>query len=66
MKIAKEIEKGEGIIRVALQEYRGHEYIDIRQYYKDNSGDFKPTKKGITFNPEILDEIIEGLEALKE
>ena len=67
MKIAKEIEKSPTeIIRIALNEYKGKEYIDIRQHFKADSGDYLPTKKGVTFNPELIDEVIEGLKALKD
>ncbi len=66
MKISKEIEKGPTeIIRIALNEYKGKEYIDIRQHFKSSSEDYLPTKKGVTFNPEIIDEVIGGLKALK-
>ena len=53
------------IIRIALNEYKGKEYIDIRQHFKADSGDYLPNKKGVTFNPEVIDEVIEGLKSLK-
>ena len=48
------------IIRVALREYRGNDYVDIRQYYKSFGEDFLPTKRGISFNPELIDEVIKA------
>jgi len=66
MTIAKEIEKSPTeIIRIALNEYKGREYIDIRQHFKADSVDYLPTKKGVTFSPELLDEVIQGLKDLK-
>jgi hypothetical protein len=63
---AKEIQKSETEkIMIALREYKGKKYVDIRQHFKADSGDYLPTKKGITFSPEALDEAIEGLKALK-
>jgi hypothetical protein len=53
------------IIRISLKEYKGHDYVDIRQYYKSDDGEFLPTKKGVTFNPELIDEIIDALRSLK-
>ena len=31
-----------------LSEYKGKKYADIRIYYEDDEGEWKPTKKGIT------------------
>ena len=53
------------IIRISENEYQDHKYIDIRQYYKDDNGEFKPTKKGITFPPDLLEDVIEGLQKIK-
>ena len=67
MKIGNDIEKSEtDIIRIALNEFKGREYVDIRQHFKNEDGEYTPTKKGVTFNPELIDEVIEGLTALKE
>ena len=44
-------------IFVKLSSYRNVKFIDIRKYYED-SGDWKPTKKGITLNNEQLDELL--------
>lgn len=66
MKIGKDIEKNQtDIIRISLNEFKGIEYVDIRLYFKNDSGDYLPTKKGVTFNPEVIDEVIEGLKELK-
>ena len=53
------------IIRISESEYLDHKYIDIRQYYKDSTGEFKPTKRGITFPPDLLEDVISGLSKLK-
>jgi len=61
-----DIEKRDNeIIRISIKEYKGYEYVDIRQHYKNDDGEFLPTKKGVTFNPELIDEVIEALESLK-
>ncbi len=31
------------IVRVSKREYKGHEFIDLRIYYQDDEGDYKPT-----------------------
>ena len=53
-------------IRIQRSEYKGHELIDIRVYYEAENGEWKPTKKGITFKVELIDEIISALESERE
>lgn len=43
------------IVRVGINSYKGKEYVDMRIYYKDDAGEWKPTKKGVTVVPEKLD-----------
>ena len=38
------------VIRIQLKEYEGHKLVDIRVWYEDENGEYKPTKKGISFN----------------
>ena len=60
-KIVKEIQKNKReIIRISDGEYEGHQFIDLRIWYDDN-GDYRPTKKGISFNPSLAKEVIEGI-----
>lgn len=36
------------VIRVSLTEYRGRKLIDVRVYYSDDEGQYRPTKKGVS------------------
>ena len=47
------------VIRISPSEYEGHQFIDLRIWYDDN-GEYKPTKKGISFNPSKAKEVVEG------
>ena len=59
------VEKREGEhIRIGLNEYEGKEYIDIRQHYKNEEGEWRPTKKGVTLPTERLVDLKEAIEAL--
>ena len=44
-----EMEKGwnEKII-FSVSEYKGKHYADVRVYYEDDEGEWKPTKKGVS------------------
>jgi hypothetical protein len=36
------------VIRVSLTEYRGRKLVDVRVYYSDDEGQYRPTKKGVS------------------
>lgn len=60
--IISDIEKNQKeCIRVSLEEYKGHRFIDCRIFWKDNAGDWKPSKKGISLNDETVKEVITAL-----
>ena len=42
-------------------EFKGGKLVDIRVIYKDEAGDLKPTKKGVSVRPEQLDALIKAL-----
>lgn len=51
------------VIRIYLEEYCGRMYCHIRHYFHDQEGEFVPSKKGVTFYPDHLDQMIKALEA---
>ncbi|MFH1438288.1 MAG: transcriptional coactivator p15/PC4 family protein [Pseudomonadota bacterium] len=44
-------------VRAIIREYRGRLYFDLRVYYVDNDGEWRPTRKGIALSAEFLPEI---------
>ncbi len=53
-------------IRISKESYKGKEYVDIRIYFQNDEGEWKPTKKGVTLSPEKIDELLEILQKLKK
>ena len=53
-------------VQIELREYEGHKYVDLREFYDDKDGKRLKTKKGITFSPTVLEQVIDGLKLLKE
>lgn len=44
--------------RIAVREYKGHKFVDIREFYTDKeSGEWKPGKKGITLNKQEVEKL---------
>ena len=38
------------VVRVSLTEFRGRKLIDLRVYYTDDDGEYRPTRKGIAIS----------------
>ena len=65
--IIKEIKKRNNVvIRISKYYFIGHPFIEIRQYYLDKEGVYRASKKGVSFSPTHLDEVIDGLVELKK
>jgi len=61
-----EIMKGKDKIIITAKEFKGKQYIDIRTYFENDSGEWIPTKKGISLTPDNLDEMIAFLQKAKK
>ena len=44
-------------VRATLRTYRGRQYLDVRIYYLDDGGEYKPTKKGINLSVDLMGEL---------
>jgi hypothetical protein len=53
-------------IQVSTASYKGHNFIDVRVYYEDDNGEWRPTKKGITIAPEKVDDLVNLIKKAKE
>ncbi|OPY70105.1 MAG: Transcriptional Coactivator p15 (PC4) [Syntrophorhabdaceae bacterium PtaU1.Bin034] len=54
--IIGEIERGETeVVRVSTEEYKGRKYVDVRIYFANDEGEWKPTKKGVTIQPDKVE-----------
>jgi hypothetical protein len=52
-------------IHVRISRFREHDYLDIRNFYETEDGEWKPTRKGIAVPVEFYDELMEALGAAK-
>lgn len=55
-------------MQIAIKEYRGKSYLDMRIFYTtDDGANWLPTKKGVTCSPENLETLRDAIdEAIKE
>lgn len=50
-------------IEIAINEYKGKKYLDIRTFYTTNNGEnWFPTKKGVTISPDNLEILKDSIE----
>ena len=52
-------------LRVKLDIFKGKPLINFRTGYFTDAGEWLPTRKGCTFNPEEIDQVIEVLQKAK-
>jgi predicted transcriptional regulator len=49
-------------VQIALQWFRGRQYVDVRKFFTDAlTGEMRPCQKGVALSVEHLDELIDGL-----
>lgn len=52
-------------IRIYRSNYIGHDLVNIRVFYRDIDGTYKPTRKGIAVKVELIDDLLEALKEFK-
>ena len=52
-------------IVISEKEFRGNNYIDIRVFYRDDSEELKPTKKGVMIKKDLLAELKEAINSIE-
>lgn len=48
------------VIRIGINEYQGHDYVDLRVYY-EKDGSYHPSKKGLTMPKDLYPALLEGV-----
>ncbi|HOD65434.1 MAG TPA: transcriptional coactivator p15/PC4 family protein [candidate division Zixibacteria bacterium] len=53
--------------RVVIEdsEYKGHHLVQLRIYFLADDSQWLPTKKGVSFRRDQLDEVIDALQKIK-
>ena len=53
-------------VRVSLTSYRGHELVDIRVFFQDEQGEWRPTKRGVSLSVDSFTELREAVVKAEE
>jgi len=65
--LIKTIDKGMGSrIHVRLSRFHGRDYLDIRNFYEADDGEWKPTRKGIAIPVELYTDLISALKEAEQ
>lgn len=60
------IQKSRGAeIRITRDQFAGREVVDIRVWFRDDLGQWKPSGRGVQFDEKRLDAVVTGLQAAK-
>ena len=54
------------VVRVSLTEYHGRKLIDVRVYYSDSEGQYRPTKKGVSLSVDVYPDFKRALRTLEK
>jgi len=66
-RLIRAIDKGiGGQVRIRLSRFRDRDYIDIRNFYEAEDGEWRPTRKGIAIPVEMFDDLMDALTAARE
>jgi len=64
--LVRAIDKGLGNrIHVRISRFKERDYLDIRNFYETEDGEWKPTRKGIAVPVEFYDELMDVLGTAK-
>ena len=65
--LVRVIEKGaSGRIHIRLSKFRDKDYLDIRNFYEGEEGEWLPTRKGVAVPVDLYPELMDALTAAKE
>jgi Transcriptional Coactivator p15 (PC4) len=48
-------------VRVSLTSFRGHDLVDIRVFFQDDQGEWRPTKRGVSLSVDSFAELREAI-----
>ena len=64
-KVVSQFEKNSReVVQASVKTWNDHELFDIRVYYRDDTGQLKPTQKGLCLSVEKLPDLKQAVEKL--
>ena len=50
------------LVKASWETYKGSSFVDIRAYYEDSTGEWRPTKKGIAIPKDKIESLVSLLQ----
>ena len=54
------------ILRIQREEYMGHDMLNLRVWYDNGTGEYRPGKQGVAVKAALIPELIEALGAVSQ
>ena len=51
---------------ISLSEFKGKQYVDLRVYFENDDGEWKPTKKGVAIHVDLFGKLMEALKEAEQ
>jgi len=65
--VVLELERREGEkLILSKRTFKGQAYIDLRIFYKNDGGEWLPTKKGVSLRPEQVSDVAKAFQGLAD
>ncbi|MEM9232517.1 MAG: transcriptional coactivator p15/PC4 family protein, partial [Pseudomonadota bacterium] len=49
------------VIRVERQDFRGYDILNVRVFYDDGSGEYRPGKQGLAIRTELVPDLLDAI-----
>jgi len=53
-------------VRVTLSKFKGYDLVGVRQWFRTETDDLRPSKSGITIRVDLLPELLELIEKARD
>lgn len=56
---------GKNELRIIFSEFKGHPFLNVREWFLSDDGNWYPTKKGVSIKMRELDPVISALQSMQ-
>ncbi|MEM0947455.1 MAG: transcriptional coactivator p15/PC4 family protein [Pseudomonadota bacterium] len=49
------------VIRIERQDFRGYDILNVRVFYDDGSGEYRPGKQGLAIRTELVPDLLDAI-----
>ena len=53
-------------VRVSLSKFKGYDLVGVRQWFRNENDELRPTKNGVTIRVDLLPELVELIQKARD